>query len=142
MTKHFEQFASRVHVELHQCGYVDSTKLGDDAQHLPACERYWLREITLFGDGTPWLFGRTIIPASSSNVMDVVNLGTVPLGHYLFNGKHKLGRDFIQLGPQEDGTWARRSLLRVSGEALLLTEVFLPASPVYRKPVPVSNAEQ
>ena len=137
MTKHFEQHCSRVHVELHQCGYITAADLGDDdASLLPACSRYWLREITLFGDGTPWLFGRTLVPSSSPHVMDVVNLGTVPLGHYLFNGKHKLGRECVQIGLQGEDVYARRSLLRVSGEPLLLTEVFQPASPIYRGVAP------
>jgi chorismate--pyruvate lyase len=141
MTKHFEQHCSRVHVEMYQCGYITADDLGDDASLLPACSRYWLREITLFGDGTPWLFGRTLIPSSSPNVMDVVNLGTVPLGHYLFNGKHKLGREYIQIGLQDEGIYARRSLLRVSGEPLLLTEVFLPASPIYRGVAPKGQSD-
>ncbi|WP_145557065.1 chorismate lyase, partial [Yersinia aldovae] len=38
--------------------------------------------------------------------------------------------DYIQVGRQE-AQWARRSLLRLSGKPLLLTEVFLPASPLY-----------
>jgi len=56
-------------------------------------------------------------------------LGTTPLGRYLFTSS-TLTRDFIQPGRSE-ALWGRRSLLRLSGKPLLLTELFLPASPLY-----------
>ncbi|HAK8374880.1 TPA: chorismate lyase, partial [Salmonella enterica] len=52
-----------------------------------------------------------------------------PLGRYLFTSS-TLTRDFIEIG--RDATlWGRRSRLRLSGKPLLLTELFLPASPLY-----------
>jgi chorismate lyase len=94
-------------------------------------ERYWLREIVLYGDNVPWLLGRTVIPEKTLSGPDraLVDLGTLPLGRYLFGGGN-LTRDYIQVGRQNE-FWARRSLLRLSGKPLLLTEVFLPASPLY-----------
>ncbi|PPS57788.1 hypothetical protein CRX72_06660 [Pantoea sp. BRM17] len=42
-----------------------------------------------------------------------------------------LSRDFIHPGQAGD-LWGRRSRLRLSDKPLLLTELFLPASPLYR----------
>lgn len=134
MTQRFEQHCDHVHVEPQQTCFIHHDQLGDDAKHLPINQRYWLREIILFGDGIPWLLGRTIIPEGtlSGPEQALINLGTVPLGRYLFNNSnHELTRDFIQIGLQDD-LWARRSLLRLSNKPLLLTEVFLPASPIYQ----------
>ncbi|EHP6135192.1 chorismate lyase, partial [Escherichia coli] len=38
--------------------------------------------------------------------------------------------DFIEIG-RDAGLWGRRSRLRLSSKPLLLTELFLPASPLY-----------
>lgn len=91
---------------------------------MPVSQRYWLREIVLFGDNVPWLLGRTVIPEETLSGPDraLVDLGTLPLGRYLFSGD-ALTRDYIHVGRQ-DNLWARRSLLRLSGNPLLLTEVF------------------
>jgi chorismate lyase len=131
MTRRFEQHCLRVHVEPQQECFITRNELGDDAEHLPVSERYWLREIILYGDNEPWLLGRTVIPEETLSGPDsaLVDLGTLPLGRYLFGGDN-LTRDYIQVGWQ-DRLWARRSLLRLSGKPLLLTEVFLPASPLY-----------
>ncbi|HBH69686.1 MAG TPA: chorismate lyase, partial [Erwinia persicina] len=98
---------------------------------LPAEPRYWLREIELCGDGVPWLVARTLVPESTLNGPEqkLQQLGTVPLGRYLF-ASSTLTRDFIDVG-HSDTLWGRRSRLRLSGKPLLLTELFLPASPLY-----------
>jgi chorismate--pyruvate lyase len=56
-------------------------------------------------------------------------LGQTPLGRYLFTSS-TLTRDFIEIGRDAE-LWGRRSRLRLSGKPLLLTELFLPASPLY-----------
>lgn len=131
MTRRFEQHCQRVHVEPQRECFITRRELGEGAEHLPVSERYWLREIILCGDNEPWLLGRTVIPEETLSGPDraLVDLGTLPLGRYLFGGDN-LTRDYIQVGRQ-DALWARRSLLRLSGKPLLLTEVFLPASPLY-----------
>ncbi|MSE14942.1 chorismate lyase, partial [Pantoea agglomerans] len=80
----------------------------------------------------PWLAGRTLVPESTLNGPEAMlqQLGTRPLGRYLFSSS-TLTRDFIEPG-QVEGLWGRRSRLRLSGKPLLLTELFLPASPLYR----------
>ena len=86
----------------------------------------------LCGDGEPWLIGRTVVPESTLNGPEQMlqQLGTRPLGRYLFSSS-TLSRDFIDPGQVGD-LWGRRSRLRLSGKPLLLTELFLPASPLYR----------
>ncbi|EFE96653.1 chorismate lyase [Serratia odorifera] len=131
MTRRFERHCQRVHVEPQREGFISRAELGDEAEHLPESPRYWLREIVLLGDNQPWLLGRTVIPLETLTGPDqaLVDLGTVPLGRYLFSSD-ALTRDYIHIGRQDD-LWARRSRLRLAGKPLLLTELFLPASPIY-----------
>jgi len=131
MTRRFESFCERVTVEMLFEGFVGPEALEEEGAFLPHEPRHWLREILLCGDGVPWLVGRTLVPASTlcGPELALQQLGTTPLGRYLFTSS-TLTRDFIQPGRSE-ALWGRRSLLRLSGKPLLLTELFLPASPLY-----------
>ncbi|TDB55850.1 chorismate lyase [Photorhabdus khanii] len=135
MTRRFEQYCERVHVVPFREFFITTEELLDESEHLLTCQRYWLREVVLYGDNIPWLLGRTLIPEVTLTGPDesLVDLGTVPLGRYLFSS-NKLTRDYIHVG-QQGKRWARRSLLRLSGKPLLLTEVFLPESPVYESEI-------
>ena len=121
MTKRFEQQGKTVSV----------TMIREELPLLPKESRYWLREILLCADGEPWLAGRTVVPVStlSGPELALQKLGKTPLGRYLFTSS-TLTRDFIEIG-RDAGLWGRRSRLRLSGKPLLLTELFLPASPLY-----------
>jgi chorismate--pyruvate lyase len=132
MTRRFERYCERVHVEPQRECFISREQLGEEVEHLPESPRYWLREIVLFGDNQPWLLGRTVIPQETLTGPDLalVDLGTLPLGRYLFSSD-ALTRDYIHIGQQEN-LWARRSRLRLAGKPLLLTELFLPDSPIYR----------
>jgi chorismate--pyruvate lyase len=132
MTRRFEQHCQQVTVELIREDFIGVDEVMDEAEFLPADQRFWLREIVLCGDGEPWLIGRTVVPESTLNGPEQMlqQLGTRPLGRYLFSSS-TLSRDFIDPG-QVDDLWGRRSRLRLSGKPLLLTELFLPASPLYR----------
>ncbi|WP_338884490.1 chorismate lyase [Xenorhabdus sp. TH1] len=132
MTRRFEQHCQNVSVMPFREGFITPEALSSESEHLPVSEKYWLRETVLYGDNIPWLLGRTIIPVETLTGPDkkLVDIGTVPLGRYLFSGNN-LTRDYIQIGQQGDH-WVRRSLLRLSGKPLLLTETFLPNSPVYK----------
>ncbi|WP_036770256.1 chorismate lyase [Photorhabdus australis] len=135
MTRRFEQYCGHVHVVPFRECFITGEEIADESEHLPTSQRYWLREIVLYGDNIPWLLGRTLIPEATLTGPDekLVDLGTVPLGRYLFSS-NKLTRDYIQRG-KHGNRWARRSLLRLSGKPLLLTEVFLPESPVYKSKI-------
>lgn len=132
MTERFERHCRQVTVEPYQQRFVLPPALPEDERALlPASERYWLREIVLYGDGIPWLIGRTLIPQQtlSGPELGLLDIGTVPLGRYLFSCD-RLTRDAIQVG-QQGSLWARRSSLRLAGKPLLLTELFLPDAPPY-----------
>lgn len=94
-------------------------------------KRYWYREVQLIADGIPWLAGRTIVPEHclEGQAFAIKKLGNQPLGKYLFNA-HSLCRDYLIAGTLGD-LWSRRSLLHLAETSLLLTEIFLPASPLY-----------
>ena len=131
MTKRFEQQGKKVSVIMVNEGFVGRAALAGEAPLLPSAPRYWLREIILCANGEPWLAGRTIVPEStlSGPELALQQLGQTPLGRYLFTSS-TLTRDFIEIGRHAE-LWGRRSRLRLSGKPLLLTELFLPASPLY-----------
>ena len=112
-------------------GFVSADEIASELPLLPKENRYWLREILLCADGEPWLAGRTVVPEStlSGPELALQRLGKTPLGRYLF-ASSELTRDFIEIGSEAD-LWGRRSRLRLSGKPLILTELFLPASPLY-----------
>ena len=131
MTKRFEQQGKRITVTMLGEGWVAPGDIALEQPLLPAEPRYWLREILLCADGEPWLAGRTVVPESTLNGPELAlkQLGNTPLGRYLFTTS-SLTRDFIEVG-RCDELWGRRSRLRLGGKPLLLTELFLPASPLY-----------
>lgn len=131
MTKRFEQQGKKVTVTMINEGFVGRDALAGEEALLPEDARYWLREIILCADGEPWLAGRTLVPESTlcGPELALQQLGQTPLGRYLFTSS-TLTRDFIEIGRSAQ-LWGRRSRLRLSGKPLLLTELFLPASPLY-----------
>lgn len=135
MTLRFERHCQRVTVQPVREAFVHAADIPDEFALLPDDRRYWLREIILYGDGEPWLAGRTLVPESTLNGPEAMlrQLGTRPLGRYLFSSS-TLSRDFIEPG-RVGQLWGRRSRLRLSEKPLLLTELFLPASPLYRSPI-------
>ena len=132
MTRRFEQHCDNVSVKLLSEGFVTADEIAPELPFLPQEPRYWLREIILCGDDVPWLAGRTVVPESTLNGPEMMlsQMGTRPLGRYLFSSS-TLTRDFIDPGLSA-GLWGRRSRLRLSGKPLLLTELFLPAAPLYQ----------
>lgn len=134
MTLRLKKYCTCIHIEPQRECFITGDKLTEEGKHLPQSARYWLREVILMGDNQPWLLGRTVIPQEtlSEHHHALMHLGTAPLGQYLFNNKD-LTRDYIHIG-QHDALWARRSRLRLTGKPLLLTEVFLEASPLYTSP--------
>ena len=133
MTKRFEQHSQQVTVIPYLERYVSQDKLSaDEVQSLPESPRYWVREVVMYGDGIPWLLGRTVIPEETLTDDDqqLVDIGRMPLGRYLFS-RESLTRDYIHIGSCAN-RWVRSSRLRLSNKPLLLTEIFLPESPAYR----------
>lgn len=118
---------------------------------LRAGERVWVREVLLLADGRPVVFARSLLPRR--NVRGAWNLfhgmGARPLGAALFADPaisrsplactrfdardaryHRARsvmaeRDTSVTMPHD--LWARRSVFRLRGRALLVSEFFLPA---------------
>lgn len=119
---------------------------------LRAGERVWVREVLLLADGRPVVFGRSLLPRR--DVRGAWNLfhgmGARPLGEALFadpairrsplscrrfdarDARYHRARSALLAWPDGAGAlprelWARRSLFRLHGRALLVSEFFLPA---------------
>ena len=104
-----------------------------------------VREIELLIDGVPWVFARTVIPASSLRgpARRLTMLGTKPLGEVLFadphthrvvmemahfHARHNLFQQAVaSLNTQPQELWGRRTLFDLAGSPLLVNELFLPA---------------
>lgn len=99
-----------------------------------------VREVRLCCGETGWVYARTVIPFSTITGAQRIygNLGTRPLGAMLFADRTMRreevavtllkGRDLpdsLALLPS-DSVWGRRSVFRVGGKPLLVSEYFLP----------------
>jgi chorismate--pyruvate lyase len=107
-------------------------------------ERALLREVSLVCDGTAAVFAHSVLPRQSLRGAwhDLGRLGSKPLGAALFanpdvvrmplqfrklSPRHALyGRAVEHLACRPACLWARRSLFRLQGAPILVTEVFLP----------------
>lgn len=109
-------------------------------------DQAWVREVLLYLDGIPWVFARTLIPASllQQQKFNFLNLGTRPLGELLFSsdafspGKievahfipcHKLTQLMTSLEQTPaQKLWGRRRYFFHHDEQLTVSETFLPAA--------------
>jgi chorismate--pyruvate lyase len=118
---------------------------------LRAGERVWVREVLLVADGRPVVFARSLLPRR--NVRGAWHLfhgiGARPLGAALFadpaiaraplactrldardaryhRARSALASRFPSAAPGRS-LWGRRSLFRLRGRALMVSEFFLPA---------------
>lgn len=112
---------------------------------MPVTARAWVRQVQLLCDGKPWVFARTVVPVTtlSGAQRRLAYLGNRPLGAYLFadpgmqRSPVQLARiirgstlfeDAVQgLARKPQAIWGRRSVFRVGGKPLLVSEIFLPA---------------
>jgi chorismate--pyruvate lyase len=111
---------------------------------MPTATLGWVRQVQLLCDDEPWVFARTVIPVStlSGPQRQLAHLGNRPLGAFLFadpgmqrgtvelacigRGQAMFNEATVGLGHKPDSIWGRRSVFRVAGKPLLVTEVFLP----------------
>lgn len=109
--------------------------------------RALVREVKLLCDGSPWVFARTLIPATSLRgaARRLAHLGNRPLGALLFSdpSTHRIAIEVARLTPQHalfhaacshleafpEEIWGRRTLFSFAGKPLLVNEIFLPAIP-------------
>ena len=138
------------HLQRQSCGHFAVQVLsqgwqrptGDEARLLqrPLREQAIIREVLLRCFGQPWVFARSVIPASSldGRLRQLRYLSNRPLGQLLFNDP-QMERDPFQLaliGPRSrylhsavavtGSVWGRRSRFVIAGKPLLVAEVFLP----------------
>ena len=100
-----------------------------------------VRQVRLCCGQACWVYARTVIPVSTLRGKQRIygNLGSRPLGAMLFADR-TMRRDEVMvtclvgselpegLGlARADPVWGRRSVFRVGGKALLVSEYFLPA---------------
>jgi len=91
-----------------------------------------IREVELICLGEIWVRARSIIPVDtlSGKERELRVLGNRPLGAYLFKSKsmqrHKLELAAFHLRG-EGKIYGRRSIFRLSGKPLLVSELFMPA---------------
>ena len=106
-------------------------------------ERALVREVLLMCHGTPWVFGRSVLPRGllRGPGRRLAHLGERPLGGLLFSipGTRRdrvsvgpaardpwlLARCARALGRRPTRAWKRASVFRVRGRALLVSELFL-----------------
>ncbi|WP_158587047.1 chorismate--pyruvate lyase family protein [Motilimonas pumila] len=109
-----------------------------------------IREVLLWCDDQPWVYARTVIPKTTITNLgqEIEHLGDRPLGAFLFNTEG-MTRGVIEVAEFQPGSalfsfaqaisplpianiWGRRSVFKISNNALLVQEVFLPAAQAYR----------
>lgn len=114
----------------------------DEARLLGRPQSEWaiVREVILAGAGKPWVFARSVLPATSltGNLRQLRYLKSRPLGQLLFNAPSMRRTPFeIAQIPahskylhssisREISSWGRRSRFEVYGRPILVSEVFLP----------------
>ena len=137
--KLIEKSRNNFHVEVIQQSIQAITF--SEKRALEISQRQWAvsREVILYGNDTPWVYARTIIPLSTlrGRLRQLYYLGNKPLGEALFNdpsmqrGPVEIAKFHYQQLPSmlniSKPTWGRRSIFRLSDKPLLVSEVFLPA---------------
>ncbi len=108
---------------------------------IPTRRRVFQRVVLLEGRGEPWLFAWTLSPLGGGARFParLRRLGNNPLGGLLFRQRqlqrgpfelaHLPAGEYAlpeQYAPPRKPLWARRSVFTVRGQALLVSEVFLP----------------
>lgn len=126
---------------------LDDTKAHVDEVAFAATDPLFCREVTLSLDGHAVVWARSVCHRHSAHWLPILDCGTQPLGHRLFDGSLPISRspfEYAWLAPvhpmlppavavtlPETGVGARRSTFWWGDEALLLTECFLPAIEEY-----------
>lgn len=119
-------------VEVLREGFTRPTPEESRTLDLPPRHRAWVREVCLWGDQTPWVLARTVIPMATltGRGRRLRHLGRQPLGAYLFSnsdwqrGLFETG--LCQRTADSQPRAARRSKFFSGDKALLVGEYFLP----------------
>ncbi|MFB1035696.1 MAG: chorismate lyase, partial [Sinobacterium sp.] len=130
-------FSVQVHSQGWNTAYLDECRALDiNSRHLAQ-----VRETLLLCNGVPWVFARSVIPASSlkGHARQLLRLNNRSLGSWLFNDSTMTRAPFELATIEASNTvvpenlqrqqrlWGRRSKFTVRGQPLLVAEIFLPA---------------
>jgi len=132
---------NRFAVRLRHLAWQVPTTSESAALGLPPRQRALIREVILTCAGEPWVFARTVIPATTlrGGNRRLKYLGTRSLGAWLFREPSLVRGSFeiARLAPHDSAVpaslhngatlWGRRSRFVVNGRPLLVAEIFLPA---------------
>lgn len=110
-----------------------------EQERLQSSQPCTVREVLLCDNATPWVYARSVIPDTLMSA-EFNQLGEQPLGRRLFNdarfsrGEFEICRTGHPLFAADSGLnlWGRRSVFHFQQHALLVAELFLPASPLYQ----------
>lgn len=146
LTHRLKQHCMHFSVRLVRVGLLRPGRDESSLLQIRPDESSYVREVALLCEGQPVVFAHSVVAASSLRGpwAAVSGLGSRPLGEALFSNpmvargslqyrrisaSHPLSRRARQAGVsiEEGDLWARRSLFRLQGHPLLVTEVFLPA---------------
>ncbi len=113
---------------------------------LAAGDWAWVREVLLLADGVPVVYARSVMPQATVRAGSrlFATIGSRPLGAALFadprvergrlacarlgqrDARHAAASAALPLRALPAELWGRRSVFRLRGRALLVTEIFLP----------------
>lgn len=149
LTKKLEQQCGKFTVEVKQQLNTNANE-SVLSQLFPQSEQILVREVLLHCDGVANIFAQTEIPYQTlaDKQKKLANIGSESLGKFLFQDK-TLQRGKIEIAefpigsslhelcdalqqPCDHSLWARRSLFYIENKPLLVSEVFLPASGIYK----------
>jgi chorismate lyase len=131
----------KLSVKLLKNDWLENEALTAQEVSLLPNESCLLRQVILCGDGSPWVLGSTLIPLTLAKHTDYdfTQQGELPLGITIFRAEN-VKRDAVQVASIiSDGgcLLARRSRLWMDHKPMLVTEIFLPNSPIYALDMPV-----
>lgn len=134
----------RLHLRVLDQAWVYPEPSEKQALGMRSGERALVRQVQMSGNGVPWVFARTVIPARSlcGPQRRLARLGSKPLGAVLFTdksmrrgelelavlvpGQHLFDLAVRDLPETPDRIWGRRSLFWLGNRPLLVCEIFLP----------------
>lgn len=120
----------RFSVRLRRLQWASPSASEARALGLASRQRALIREVELCGNGEPWVYARSVIPATtlSGRHRSLALLGARSLGSILFNdpGMRREPLQIARLAGAEGALWARRSVFHLDAKPLLVCEVFLP----------------
>jgi len=135
--------SGRFHVEVVSQGWGIPHHNESRCMGLPEGRRALIREVYLYCDDTPWVFARTVMPATTLTGRErrLMHLGNKPLGAVLFAdpGMRRSDVELACIGPSQKlfkratkrltkktkGIWGRRSVFNLHDKPLLVSEIFL-----------------